>query len=222
VSFWDSLVQRLQALGEGIVEWGILILVALLVLIVGRWLIGFVRNWIERLLSARPLDGLWQRSGVSRALEGTGQTPASITATVVYAYLMVALLLVVARILQLASIEALLERLLAWIPVLLLAVAVVIIAAAVGHWAANLVRPFADEQGLPWLSTVVHIAVVVFGVLFALELLQVEFAEEIVMILIAAVAIALAVAFGVGGIDTARKWWARYATPKDVGGPPPM
>ena len=222
MSFWDSLVQRLQALGEGIVEWGILILVALLVLIVGRWIIGLIRDWIERLLGARPLDGIWERSGVARALEGTGQTPASITAMVVYAYLMVALLLVVARILQLASIESLLERLLAWIPVLLLAAAVVIIAAAVGHWTANLVRPMADERGLPWLATVVHVAVVVFGVLFALELLEVDFAEDLVLILVAAIAVALAIAFGVGGIDTARKWWARYASPRDMGGPGPL
>ena len=222
MSFWDSLVQRLQALGEGIVEWGILILVALLVLIVGRWIIGLIRTWIESLLSARPLDGLWQRSGVARALEGTGQTPASITATVVYAYLMVVLLLIASRILKIASIESLLERLLAWIPVLLLAAVVVIIAAAVGHWTANLVRPFADEQGMPWLATIVHVGVVVFGVLFAFELLRVDFAEDVVLILVGSVAIAVAVAFGVGGIDTARKWWARYGAPKDMGGQGPV
>ncbi|HWB89652.1 MAG TPA: hypothetical protein VG872_10685 [Acidimicrobiia bacterium] len=222
MSFWESLVQRLRALGEGIVEWGILILVAILVLVVGRLIIGFVRNWIERLFDSRPLDGVWQRSGLIRAMEGTGHSPASMAATIAYGYLMLALLLVVARILRIDAFESLLERLLAWIPILLLSAAVVIVAAAVGHWTANLVRPFADEQGLPWLATVVHVGVVVFGVLFALELMRVDFAEDVILVMMWAIAIAFALAFGVGGIDTARKWWARYATPKDVGGPGPV
>lgn len=221
MSFWDNLVERLETLGQNIVEWAILIAVALVVLIIGRWIIRLIRTWIEKLLGARALDGIWQRSGVSKALEGGDQTPASIVATIVYAYLMVALLLVVARILQLTAIEALLVRLLAWVPLLLLAAVIVIVSAAAGAWAANLVRPFADEQGVPWLTAVVHVGVILFGALFALDILNIDFAEDIVKIVIAAAAIAGAIAFGVGGIDAGKKWWAKYGTPKGGGGPPP-
>lgn len=220
MSFSDNLVERLETLGQNIVEWAILIVVALAVLVVGRWLIGLIRGWIERLLGARALEGIWQHSGVSKTLEGGEQTPASVVATIVYAYLMVALLLVVARILQLAAIEQLLTRLLAWIPLLLIAAVIVLIAAAAGNWVANLVRPFADEQGVPWLTGVVHVGVIVFGVLFALDILDIDFAEDIVKIVVAAAAIAGAIAFGVGGIDAAKKWWARYGTPKGGGSPP--
>lgn len=220
MSFWDNLVDRLETLGQNIVEWAILIAVALVVLIIGRWIIGLIRTWTEKLLGARALDGIWQRSGVSKALEGGDQTPASIVATVVYAYLMVALLLVAARILQLGTIEDLLTRLLAWIPLLLLAAVIVIVSAAAGNWAANLVRPFADDQGVPWLTVVVHVGVIVFGVLFAMDVLNIEFAEDIVKIVIAAAAIAGAIAFGVGGIDAGKKWWAKYGSPKGGGGPP--
>lgn len=220
MSFWDNLVERLETLGQHIVEWAILIAVALLVLIIGRWIIRLIRTWIEKLLGARALDGVWERSGVSKALEGGDQTPASLIATIVYAYLMVALLLVVARILQLTAIEALLVRLLAWVPLLLLAAVIVIVAAAAGHWTANLVRPFAEEQGVPWLTVVVHVGVIVFGVLFAMDILNIDFAEDIVMIVIAAAGVAGAIAFGVGGIDAGKKWWAKYGTPRDSGGPP--
>lgn len=219
LSFWDSLADRLRNLGENIVEWAILILVALVVLIVGRWLIGMIRTWTEKLLGARALDPVWKRSGITKALEGGEQTPASLVASVIYAYLMVVLFLVVARVLQLAAIEALLLRLLAWIPLLLLAAVIVIIAAAVGSWSGNLVRPFAGRQGVGWLPGAVHIGVIVFGVLFALDVLNIDFAEDIVKILIAAAAIAGAIAFGVGGIDAGKRWWARYGTPK--GTPPP-
>ena len=218
MSFWDSLVDRFQTFGEQVIEWTILIAISLVVLVVGRWILGIVRTWIERLLGARALEPVWRRSGVATTLEGGEQTPASIGATIIYAYLMVALLLILARILQVTTIELLLERLLAWIPMLLLAAAIVIGAAAAGHWARNLVEPFAQEQGVTWLATVVHVGIVVFGVLFALELMGIEFAEDIVKIVVAAVAVAGAIAFGVGGIDAAKKWWARYGTPK--GGPP--
>jgi hypothetical protein len=136
---------------------------------------------------------------------------------------MVVLFLVVSRILRLTTIEDLLERLLAWIPLLLLAAIIVIIAAAVGNWAANLIRPFAQEQGVPWLTVAVHIGIIVFGVLFALEIMNIEFAEDIVKIVVAAAAVALAIAFGVGGIDAGKKWWAKYGSPGsgDRNAPPP-
>lgn len=220
MTFLDRLVDRLRDLGEQVVEWAILIVIALVVLVIGRWILKLIRSWVEKLLGARVIEPLWQRSGVARALEGGEQTPASIGATLIYAYLMVGLFLIVARILQVTTIEGLLERLLAWIPLLLMAVIVVLIAAAVANWTRNLVAPFADRQGVSWLGTVVYVAVLVFGVLFALELIDVRFASDIVLIIVAAIAVAAAIAFGVGGIDAGKKWWAKYGSPK--GGPPPV
>lgn len=218
---WDSLVNRLEALGEDIVEWAILLVIAIVVLIIGRWLIGIIRRWTERLLGAGFMEPVWKRSGVSTALDGTDQTPASIAGTILYAYLMIALLLVVARILQLTAIEALLVRLLAWVPLLLLAAVIIIVAAAAGNWAAGLVRPFAEEQGVGWLTTVVHVGVIVFGVLFAMDIMNIDFAENIVLIVVAAAAVAGAIAFGVGGIDAGKRWWSKYGHPSDRGGTGP-
>jgi len=200
-------------LGETLVEWTILIAIALLILIIGRWVLKWVRRIIERVLSVSWLDGVWERSGVNRALADSDQTAASITGTVVYAYLMVGLVLVAVRILNLSGIEALLERLLAWIPVLILGAIVVIIAAAVASWTADLIRPFAADRGVAWLAWVAQVAIIVFGVLFALDLLEIEFAAQLVSLLVAAFGIALAIAFGVGGIDAAKQWWAKYGTP---------
>jgi hypothetical protein len=214
---WDSLVNRLEALGEDIVEWAILLVVAIVVLIIGRWIIGIVRRWTERLLAASFMDPVWRRSGVSTALEGTDQTPASIVGTILYAYLMIALLLVVARILQLTAIEELLLRLLAWVPLLLLAAVIIIVAAAAGNWAAGLVRPFAEEQGVGWLTTLVHVGIIVFGVLFAMDIVNIDFAENIVLIVVAAAAVAGAIAFGVGGIDAGKRWWSKYGHPTNTG-----
>jgi hypothetical protein len=213
VTFWDRLVEETRSLGELIVEWAILIAVALLVLVIGRWLIGWARKIVVRVLGADWLDGVWSRSGVNRALEPSGQSAASIAGTVVYAYLMIVLWLVIARILHLFAIEVLLNRLLAWVPLLLLAAVIIIVAAAVASWTADLVRPFAADKGVPWLTWLIQISVIVFGVLFAFDILRVSFAEDVVKIVVAAFGIAIAIAFGVGGIDSAKLWWAKYGTP---------
>ena len=213
MSFWDQLLEELRSLGETIVEWFILIVIALVILIIGRWILRWVRRIVERVLGAGGLDGVWDRSGINSALEGSGQTPASITATVVYAYGLIVLSLIVVRVLQLDSIEALLLRLLAWVPMLILAAVIVIIAAAVADWTADLVRPFAADRGVPWLVWLIKIGIILFGLLFAFELLNVNFAEDVVKIVVAALGIALAIAFGVGGIDAAKQWWAKYGTP---------
>ena len=215
MSFWDSLVDRLQEFGETVIEWAILLGITLVVLVIGRWIIGLIRKLIEGILGAKALDGLWKRSGVAKVLEEGDQTPASLVATVVYAYLMVGLFVIAARILELETIEALLTRLLAWIPLLLIAATIVIIAAAAGSWTASLVKPFADEKNVPWLTYVVHVGVILFGLLFAMDILEVTFAEDVVKIVIGASTIALAIAFGVGGIDAAKKWWAKYGSPSD-------
>ena len=133
-------------------------------------------------------------------------------------HLMVVILLIVAGILELPTIEDLLLRLLAWIPLILLAAFIVIVFAAAGSWAAGLVRPFAEQQNVPWLTYLVQIGVIVFGLLFAMDVIQVDFAQDIITIVIGAGTIALAIAFGVGGIDAGKKWWAKYGTPSDGGG----
>ncbi len=213
MEFWNTLWDRLVIFGESFVEWAVLLLVALVILVIGRWIAKLIARLMGGLLDLGGLDGMWKRSGVARALADGNQTPGSITYTIVYAYLMVVVLLVVSDILNIVSVQVLLVRLLAWIPLVLLAAAIVVVFAAAGSWAAGLVKPFADVQHVPWLTYVVHAGVIVFGLLFAMEIVDVRFAAEIVTLVIGSATLALAIAFGVGGIDAGKQWWAKYGTP---------
>jgi len=217
VSFWESLLDRLVTFGETFIEWAILVLIALVVLVIGRWIVRLVSKLFAGFLDANILDGMWKRSGVSKALADGDQTPGSIVYTIIYAYLMVVLLLIVAGIVNLPAMQALLIRLLAWIPLLLLAAVIVVVFAAAGSWAAGLVKPFAEDKNVGWLTWVVHVGVIVFGLLFAMEVVNVSFAGEIITIIIGSTTLGLAIAFGVGGIDAAKKWWAKYGSPADSG-----
>lgn len=216
---WDNLVQGLKdafaSIGTTLGEWLPRILVALLVLVVGRWLLRTLRKAIERLLDTPAVTSVFDKAGVTSALAPSGRKASSLVATVGYAFLMLVLWLIIVRILQIEPIEDLLQRLIAVLPLILVAVAVVIIAAAVGSFVADLVRPFAEQKQVGWLPSLTRILIVLTGALAALDLLEITFAEDIVKIATAALAIAFAVAFGVGGIDTAKGWWARYLAPRD-------
>lgn len=217
MSFWDQLTDGLESIGATAADWIPRILVALLVLVIGRWILGIIRGWVEKLLSIPAVQNVFDRAGITPALAPSGQSPAKLTATVLHAVFLVALWLIVFNILGVEAIVDLLRRLLAWIPLVLIAAIVVIIASAVGNWVATLVRPYADQRDVAWLPGAVRILIVVFGVLTALDILEIRFAEDIVKIVTAAAGVALAIAFGVGGIDTAKKWWARYGSPPDSG-----
>ena len=218
MSFWDQLVQEFESLGTSLAEWLPRLIVALLILVIGGWIIKWVRKLTVKLLSVSWIDGIFDRAGINKALEPSDQNAAGITATVLYAYLYVVLWLMVFRVLQIHSIESLLERFLAWIPIVVIAVVIVIVAAAIASWTAALVAPFAQEKGVGWLTLVVHVGIIIFGVLFALDLLNITFAADITKIATFALGATFAIAFGVGGIDAGKAWWAKYGSPKDKGG----
>ena len=214
MSFIDELREGLESIGSTLADWIPRIVVALLVLIVGRWILRLIRSWVERLLELDAVQAVFERAGVTGALAPSGRSPAKLVGTLIYAFLMIGLLLIVAQIVQIDPIVDLLERLIAVLPLIFVAVALVIIAAAVANFVADLVQPFAEQRGVGWLTTVVRIVIILFGVLAALDLLDIRFAEDIVKIITAAAGVALAIAFGVGGIDAAKQWWAKYGTPK--------
>lgn len=212
---WDNMIQGFKDafadVGTTLGEWIPRIIVALLVLLIGRWIINTLRGWIEKLLDLQPVQTVFDKAGITAALAQSGKKASSLLATVVYAFLALMLWLIVFRVLQIEPIEDLLERLIAVIPLILVAGALVIIAAAVANFVADLVAPFADRRGVSWLTPVTRVAIILAGVLAALDLLEITFAEDIVKIVTAAAGIAFAVAFGVGGIDTAKQWWRKLA-----------
>lgn len=210
---WNDIVDVFQSMTVTVVEWIPRILLALVVLIVGRLILGLIRRLTVRLLELSAVRTVFDRAGLTAATEPSGRTPAQLVAAVIYAVLVVVLFILVFEILQLPVIVELLAQLLAWIPIVILAAAIVIIVAAVASWVSELIAPYARARGVAWLPSVIRVGVIAFGVLAALDVLNITFAEDLVKIVIAGAAVALAVAFGVGGIDTAKQWWARYLTP---------
>lgn len=214
MSFFDRLEEGFNDIGGSIGDWTVKILIALAILVIGRWIIGMIRKWVVKLLETEAVSTVFEKAGVTSALAPSGRTAAGLVGTILSAVLLVVLWLIVANVLEVEPIVDLLERLLAVIPLIAVAVVLVIIAAAVGNFVADLVQPYATQRQISWLPSAVRILILLFGVLAALDLLEIRFAEDIVKIVAAAIGIAFAVAFGIGGIDTAKQWWNKYASPK--------
>lgn len=219
---WDNMVQGLKdafaSVGTTLGEWIPRIIVAILLLIIGRWILRTLRTALQRLLDTPAAQAVFDKAGITSALAPSGRRASTLVAGLGYAFLLLVLWLVIFRVLQIEPIESLLERLIAVLPLILVAVALVIISAAVGSFVADLVRPYSEQKNVGWLPSLVRIVILVAGALAALDLLEIRFAEDIVKIATAAVGVAFAVAFGIGGIDTAKQWWARYFAPRDTAG----
>jgi hypothetical protein len=216
---WDNMVEGFKEafgeIGTTLGDWIPRILVAVLAYLVGRWILRLIRTWTQKLLEMGPVRSVFDGAGITNALAPSGRSAPALVASVIYAFLMLVLWLIVFRVLQIEPIEDLLERLIAVVPLILVAVALVIIAAAVAAFVADLVAPYAERRGVSWLPLAVRVLIIVGGALTALDLLEISFAEDIVKIVTAAAGVALAIAFGIGGIDTAKRWWAKYAAPRE-------
>lgn len=211
MSFVDTLKEAFNNIGGSVGDWAVKIVVALVVLIIGRWIINMVKKWVVRLLETDAVNTVFDKSGVTSALAPSGRSAAKLIGTILGAVFMILLWLIVANILEVQPIVDLLERLIAVIPLIIVAVVLVIVAAAIGTFVSDLVRPYAEQRQLSWLPSAVRIMILLFGVLAALDLLEITFAEDLVKIITAGAGIAFAVAFGVGGIDTAKQWWAKLS-----------
>lgn len=216
MSFWDTLTDRLEQIGADIGNWVPKILGAIIILLVGLFIARIVRRVVRKILENDAVEGVLDKAGIGPALRNSGYSAANLGATLVYGLMAIIVLLLAATALEVQSLVDLLERLIGFIPVVFVAILLVVIAAAIGSFLADLVRPWAATHNNNWVPTAVRWGVIVFALLTAFDLVGIgQVSEDVRRAVLLAAGVAFAVAFGVGGIDTAKKWWAKYLSPRD-------
>ena len=136
-------------------------------------------------------------------------------AQVLYYLVMIIFLQIATEVLGIDRLTVLLDTLIAYLPLVVVALLIVFVAGAVAGWAAGVVRPFAESRNMGWLAVVVRWAIIVIGALAALDTLNFApgVTENIQATLLQWLPLSIlvtgAIAFGIGGIDTAKKWWAK-------------
>lgn len=191
----------------------------LVVVIIGWIVASLIAKAIGAVLRSVRFNELAVQSGFSGFIQNTGmKTDASGAIALTAKWFVRLIALVVAfDALGLPAVSDVLRQLLLWIPNLIVGIVVLVIGGLAANALANLIRGATAQGGLgnpDLLATVARVMVWAFAIVVAVN--QIGIAQTLVNTLFTAVvgaaAIALGLAFGLGGKDTAAKivqdWYA--------------
>lgn len=228
VTDWGAAVMTSLAAALSLFLAAIPRVIGFLVILVIGWLIsGILASAVAALLRAVRFNDLSQRSGLTGFVQNMGlrTDAAGVMANIVKWFVRLIVLVVAFDALGLPAVSAVLQQFLLWIPNLVVAVVILVITGLAANALGDLVRGSTAQAGLEnpdLLSTITRAAIWGFGIVVAVN--QIGVAQTLVntlfMGLVGALALALGLAFGLGGRDTAGQivdnWYrrGRVAQPK--------
>jgi len=187
-------------------------LVAVIILVVGLVVAMFVAKLVKQVLQSLKLDEAADKLGLDEISSRTGMklSVSGAIAWLVKWFLLLAIFLAAADILGLTQIALFLNSVLVYIPDVIAAAAIMLVGSMVARFLARLVRHSVKAAGLAsadLLASITQWAVMVFTVLATLNQLGVAsaFVQTLFTGIIAMVAIAGGLAFGLGGKEHANK-----------------
>jgi len=195
------------------------LLLAAVIILAGYLLAKILERLSERGLRSLGLNRLLKRGGVTQAVErsGTHLNPTRVLANLVFWFVMFAVILLAANALGLDALANVMSTLVGYIPSVIAAVVIILVGIVLGGFVEGFIAASAGAvHGGRSLARVGRGSVILLAVFMALQELGV--ATEIVTtafaILFGAVALAMALAFGLGNRDLAgeitREWYVRY------------
>jgi hypothetical protein len=192
----------------------------LVILIIGWIIASALAGAVAALLRAVKFNDLAQRAGFSGFIQKMGvHTDASgMIAAIAKWFARLIVLVVAFDALGLPAVSQVLQQLLLWLPNLVVALVILVIAGLAAGALASLVRGSAVEAGLgnpDLLANIARVAVMAFAVIAAINQIGVAatLVNTLFMATVGALALALGLAFGLGGRETAaeivRSWYTR-------------
>jgi hypothetical protein len=192
----------------------------LVILVVGWFIASLIAKGVAMLLRSVRFNELSQRAGISDFVQSAGvKTDSSgFLANIVKWFVRLLALVVAFDALGLPAVSQVLRDFLLWLPNLVVALVVVVIGGLAARALANVVRGATAKAQLGNPDLLARIAgIAVWGFTAVVAVNQLGIAESLVntlfMALVGAVALAVGLAFGLGGRDEAaqllRQWRAR-------------
>src|ERR1700704_83387 len=190
------------------------------ILIIGWIIASALATAVAAILRTVKFNDLAQRAGISGFVQrmGVHTDAAGFLANIVKWFVRLIVLVTAFDALGLPAVSQVLQQILLWLPNLIVALVVLVIAGLAANALAGLVRGATAESGLgnpDLLATIARVSVWAFAIVIAVD--QIGIATTIVntlfMATVGAVAIAFALAFGLGGRETAAQivqgWYQR-------------
>jgi len=184
---------------------------AFLILIIG-WIVAIlVEKLLDRLFRALQLPTLFAMAKVEDLIKKSGtklDTTGLLAATVKWILFLVAFIAAV-NVLNLPTITLFLESILAYVPNVIAAVGILLIGTVLAHFLSNVISStvkIGDIAFAQALSTIARYSIIIFAFVAALYQLNVApaFLQTLVIGIVAFIAIAGGIAFGLGGQGVAR------------------
>jgi hypothetical protein len=186
-------------------------IIGFLVIIIVGWLIaGLIAKAVAALLRTVRFNDLAQRSGFADFVRsmGVGTDAAGFLALVAKWFVRLVVLVAAFDALGLPAVSDVLRRLLLWLPNLAVGLVVLVIGGLAARALASLVRGAASKAGFAnpdLLGTIASVAVWAFAIIIAANQIGVAatVVNTLLMATVGALALAVGLAFGLGGRDTA-------------------
>jgi hypothetical protein len=213
----EILITSLQNVWAGIISFLPSLIGALILIIVGLIVASGLRAIVERIISALRIDSLLRKIGLTPFFERAGLqiNSAKFFGLLVYWFLVVVFVLAVTDILGLYGVSLFLRDVISYIPNIIVAVLIMLATVVLANFLRSVVRASVTSARLhnpKFLGLLAWWVIVVFGFLAAL--IQIGIAATIlntlVTGLIAMLAIAGGIAFGLGGKDYAAHLLERF------------
>jgi len=185
---------------------------ALLILLIGWILSGILARIVSTVLEKAGTDRLFAQHGGREMYgqAGSSLVPSKIAGELVKWVVRLIFLVAAANVLGLTQISDLLNQVILWIPNLIVAAVILLVAPLLGRFLRGLIEVGAGNMGFsnaPILGRIAEIAVIAFAVIIAIN--QIGIAANLVNILfigvVGALALAFGLAFGLGGRDVAQQ-----------------
>ena len=201
----DTLFQPLQNALSTFLSYLPQLIGAIVILIIGYIVAKVLQAVVGRVLQAIGFDGWMEKGGIKQFFDRaeTNQTPVSILGQLVFWFVFIIALTMAADALGIPQVSVILGQLIAYIPSIIAAVLILILAALLANFVSGIVRG-ATGSGL--LASVAQYAIIVYAVFAAITELgiAVELTAPTFLIVLGAVALGAAIAFGLGGREVAQ------------------
>ena len=190
---------------------------AILLLIIGWIISGIIAGLVAKVLRMIKIDQLADKSGVTAFLRKANikADAAGVIAGLIKWYIRLVFLLLAANAVGLTAVSGIVANVLGFIPNLLVAIFILAVFSWLATTAKNLVSGGMESGGLPnasGIGTIVYGAVLAFGIVAAAD--QLGIAQSLIntlfMGIVAALALAFGLAFGLGGREQAAEIWADW------------
>jgi len=220
---WEKLItEPVQEMLKKIAGYIPNLLGALVILIVGWIVAKIIRRLVDALLKVARFDTLADKAGITNVLKKGDLkiTAREVLSGLVYWLIMIMVLVLVVNALGLPGSSDILEQLFLYIPKVIAALLVLVVAMFLASFVTGIVRTAAANANLPKpniIAAVCYWAIIIFAVTIAL--VQLDVAPFLVgtafNIILAGVCLTLALAFGLGGRDTVARYLEELRKKRD-------